>query len=58
MNTHTVVVGQDGELDGIGLGIRLGVLLGSSGRRPVVEADDPRRTPIRTPRPTASSSPS
>ena len=34
-----MVVGQDGELDGIGLGVRLGVLLRSSGRCPVVESD-------------------
>ena len=34
-----MVVGQDGELDGVGLGVRLGVLLGSSGRRPVVESN-------------------
>ena len=34
-----MVVSQDGNLDNIGLGVSVGVLLGTSGSRPVVESD-------------------
>ena len=37
-NTHTVVVGEDGELDDVGLG-QIGIHFGSSDRRPVVESN-------------------
>ena len=34
-----MVVGQDRELDAVGLGVQVGVLLGFSARHPVIESD-------------------